>query len=241
MFDNSRLFLRQMLPKTLPGLENFLSSNGLVISLDYLNSDKEFNEINLQKYFSKYGTIVSCQIIIPNRAFLLGFIKSNSVYLAITDEPHFYNGYYLILRKYISPTRINNFYLRNMKSYENIGKRRTDRLKTIRDLKDIIEIQKFGQQIQLNIMKHSYEQKKNKSHKKGNDDSIEVITQLRKNCHDINKNIERMTIKNSLLRSMIKEIQGQKKITIDFYMKEIQNEQSRVEELKNSVELLSSF
>ncbi|CAF4233923.1 unnamed protein product, partial [Rotaria sp. Silwood2] len=164
-FNDHPLFLRRTLPVTRPAFERFMSSNELVVSLENSNDDKQFNEISIQKYFSQYGKITSCRIIIPSRAFLIGFIEANSVDCAILDEPHFYNENKLILRKYVSPSRIDLF--RTNKSLFDKNNKNIDYSfsEQIRRLKHIIEAFQFGQQIQINLIKYSYEDKKNKFNK----------------------------------------------------------------------------
>ncbi|CAF1099954.1 unnamed protein product [Rotaria sordida] len=240
-FDDHILFLRRTLPCTRPAFERFMSSNELVVSLDKLNNDKQFNEINIKKYFSKYGKIVSCRIIIPFRTFLIGFIEGNNVDCAILDEPHYYNENKLILRKYISPNRIDLF-----RTHKNLFDKNNKNInysfsEQIRRLKHIIEALQFGQKIQLNLIKYSYDNKKIKFNREHNDDSMKLFIQLKNICNYMNKDIEQMKEKNSFFKLMIEQTQGIKKNIIDLYKKKIKNEHYRFNQLKEVIDLFNTI
>jgi RNA recognition motif-containing protein len=49
-FDGNTLLLRRTLPINSPAYERFMSTNELLISLDKISNDEEFNEINIRNF-----------------------------------------------------------------------------------------------------------------------------------------------------------------------------------------------
>jgi hypothetical protein len=227
-FNGQNLFLRRTLPIIRPAYERFMSSNQLLVSLDSLSNDKQFNEINIRKYFSKYGSIVSCRIVILYTTYLIDFVEINSVDWVILDEPHFYNDKELILRKYVSPNRIGNFRTKNTKFSS---------LEKIRRLKHIIEAIEFGQKVELKLIKSFYEEKIIKY----NEGIKKLTIQLRKICDQMNEDSERMKEKNNSLKLIIEQNQRIGKYITDLYKTKIENEQNRVNELTQAITSLSFY
>ncbi|CAF1366924.1 unnamed protein product [Rotaria magnacalcarata] len=238
-FNDRTLSIRRVLPPTRPAYERFMLSNELVISLDCPTDDSEFNQTNVRKYFSKYGTITSCHIIIPDQTFLLGFIQSDSVDCAILDEPHFHNDNQLIVRKYISPSRIDQYFTDIIRFDQDNKKMNISISEKFRRKKDVIEAAEFGHNIQLNLIKNWYEEKKKMCNKMGNDEMMKLIIQLRKRCDDMNKEIEKLEKKNSFSKLMIEQTQQIKYNITDLYKRKIENERNRVKQLKEAIDLLN--
>jgi len=214
-----------------------MSTNELIISLDYLSNDKQFNEINIRKYFSKYGSIVSCRSIIVYTTFLIDFAETNSVDWAILDEPHLYNDKELILRKYISPDRIGNFRSKKILFNQDNRKLKISLFERIRRLNDIIEAIQFGQKIELKLIKCSYEEKILKC----NEEIKKLLIQLRKTCDQMNEDNERIKRKNNSSKLIIEQNQRIGKYIADLYKTKIENEQNRVNELKQAIDSLSFY
>jgi RNA recognition motif-containing protein len=212
-FDGHNLLLRRTLPMHRPAYERFMTSNALLISLANLPNDKEFNEITIRKYLSKYGSIVSCRTVIRCTTFLIDFVDTTSVDWAILDEPHFYNEKELILRKYVTPDRLRLFRTKKILFDQN----KFSFLEKIRRLEHITEALKFGQRIELKLIKSSCEEK--------------IIRQLNKMCDDMNG-------KNNSCKLIIERNQQIRKDIIDLYKNKIENEQNRAQELKTAIDLL---
>jgi hypothetical protein len=68
---------------------------------------------------------------------------------------------------------------------------------------------------------------------------MKLTIQLRKTSEDINANIQRMKEKNNCLKLFIEQNQRIRKYVIDLYEKKIDNEQRRVNELREAIDLLS--
>jgi hypothetical protein len=240
-FDGHSLCLRRTLPSTRPAFECFMSSNELLISLTDISTDEQFNEINIRKYFSKYGSIVSCRMVIRHTTYLIDFVDTNSVDCAILDEPHFYNKNELILRKYISPNRIGVFRSKKILMNQQNKKSRWSFFETIRRLKDITEAIQFGQKIELRLIKCSYEEKKFKFNRKQIDEMMKLIIQLRKKSNELNGNIQRIIENNNSLKLFMEQNQRIRKYVSDLYKVKIENEQKRINELKEAIDLLNLF
>jgi hypothetical protein len=200
-----------------------MSSNELLVSLNSRSNDKQFNEINLRKYFSQYGSIVSCRIVINYTTFLIDFVETNSVDSAILDEPHFYNENELILRKYVAPNRVEYFRPRMIEKFSFFER--------VRRLKDIIQAFEFGQKIELKLIKYSYEEKLLKS----TNEIKKLIIQLQKTCNDMKVDNQRMKEKNNSLKLTIEQNQRIGKYIRDLYQIKIENEQNRIYELKKAI------
>lgn len=214
-----------------------MSTNELLISLDYRSNDKQFNEINIRKYFSKYGSIVSCRCIIVYTTYLIDFVETNSVDWAILDEPHVYNEQELILRKYISPDRIRNFRSKKILVDQDNRKLKISLFERIRRLKDIMEAIQFGQKIELKLIKCSYEEKILKY----NEEIKKLIIQLRKTCDQMNEDNQQMKRKNNSSKLIIEQNQRIGKYITDLYKTKIENEQNRVNELRQAINSLSLY
>lgn len=230
LFDKRKLFLRRTLPITQPPYERFMSSNALLVSLNLYSTsssnDQQFNEKNIRLYFSKYGSIVSCRVVMIYTTYLIYFNETNSVDYIIFNEPHFYNNKELIIRKYISPDRIRLF-LSNDGFYRN-RKIKYTTFERYRRLKDIIEATKFGQDIELKLIENFYKEKMlNKNEEKHID-----ILQLKKQCDDLKE-------KNFLLKIIIEQNQRIRKYIIDLYKSKIEIQRNRMNALKCAIDLLS--
>ena len=151
--DENCLHLRRLLPRNRPMFERVLATNKLIISLNYPSNDDEFNENNIRKYFSKYGSIISCRILIDRTEFLIEFIRSDTVDAVIVDEPHYYNDQQLILRKYVSSDQVLSFHS-NAIPLQSI--------ETIRRLKDLIEALELSYEVELKLIRRSCQEKLSK-------------------------------------------------------------------------------
>lgn len=230
-----------MLPPSRKPYEFFILSKELVVSSEYSNEDKQFNEINIQKYFSKYGRIMSCRTVIPYKKYLISFMNTNNVDCAILDEPHLYNETMLKLQKYTSPMRINLIHSKDIFCNENEENTKFSGLEKIRRLKHVIEALEFAQQVQIELIKYTYETKRIKQNKNHNDDILILSSNLRKKCGDISTDIKRMKTNNSFFKSKIEQIQLIKAHIVVFYEKKIENQQNRANQLKEAINLISIF
>lgn len=212
-----------------------MSSNQLLISFDSLSNDNQFNEENIRTYFSKYGSIVSCRIVITSTTYLIHFVEANSVDWAILDEPHFFDNKELILRKYVPRDRIKLFHSKNIFS-EN-RKIKYSFFERIRRLTDIIEAMKFAQKIELKLIQYFYKEKTLKY----NEETNKLTLELKKNYFNIDKDIQRIKEKNNSLKLIIEQNQRIRKHMTNIYKTKIQNEQNRMNELKEAIDLLEEF
>ncbi len=217
-FNGHHLFLRRTLPSNRPMFEQIMSSNELLISLKSPSNDEEFNEINLRNYFSKYGSIISCRIVIIHMTFLIKFVETHCVDSAIIDEPHFYNNQELILRKYVSPNRIIFCRPKDMLFDEDNRLNKFPLAERIRRLKHIVEAFQFGYEIELKLMKYSYQEKISK-------------------CEDM----IRMKNKNQAVKLTIEDKRRMGKYMNDLYQIKIKNEQNRINELIKAIDSLTFY
>ncbi|CAF1066119.1 unnamed protein product [Adineta steineri] len=238
-FDNRHLFLRRTLPIVRPAFERFMASNELLLSLTYLSDDEQFNEINIRKYFIKYGPIVSCRVVIPYTTFLIDYVDVNSLDCAILDEPHFYNDNELVLRKYISPNRVDSSRLKRLLSNQNNKTTKFSFQERVRRLKHMTEAIQFVQKVEFRLIKCSYEEKKIKVNKKQNDDMIQLNIELRNKSNDLNRDIEQLKQTNNSLKLLIEHNQRTQKHMVDLYKEKIQYEQNKANELKEAINLLN--
>ena len=236
-FDTNSLSLRRTLPKNRPAFERFRSSNELLISLPSLSTDQEFNETNLRQYFSRYGSVVFCRTVIPLTTFLIDFVDRNSVNRAIVEEPHFYNDQPLVLRKHVSLNRAELY--RTSRSFSKL-ENTTDRpyLKEgIRRLNDTTEVIRFAQQVELRLIKRTYEAKHAKLCKKQN----ESLMNLTEKLSDLKANIRQIKNINNSLEVLLQQSQQSKRQIIDSYEDKLQQERQRIDQLKEAMNVLTVF
>jgi RNA recognition motif-containing protein len=221
-FNGHQLVLRRTLPMTRPMFERIMVSNELLISLKFPLNDEEFNEKNLRNYFCKYGSIISCRIVIIHKTFLIGFAETHCVDTAIIDEPHYYNNQELILQKYASPNRIGSFRSKEMTSDGNDRLNKFPLAERIRRLKHIIETFELGYEVELKLMKSTYQEK-----------ILKYMNMI--------EDIRRMKNKNQALKLTIEDKQRMGKSIRDLYRIKIEHERNRVNELIQAIDSLNFY
>lgn len=236
-FDKHSLFLRRTLPKTRRPFERFMTSNELLVSLPDVSTDEQFNETTLRQYFCKYGSIVSCRVVIAFTTFLIDFVHSSSVDRAVLDEPHFYNENELILTKYMSPRRMQNDQIPWLLARESRSRDGFVLMETIRRLNDAIEAIEFGQSVALRLTKREYERKHTKLAKK----EAEGMNELQQRWAELSVNVQRMKESNRSLARSIEESARMKEERSLSYAGEIEDVRSRRGQLKDALQYLQSL
>ncbi|UJR10646.1 hypothetical protein I4U23_014841 [Adineta vaga] len=236
-FDNQTLFLRRTLPMERPAFERFMSSNELLVSLPSLSKDQQFNDVTIRMHFSQYGSIVFCRAVIPSTTYLIDFVNSNSVDCAILDEPHFYNDKQLILRKYVSINRLGLRQTNRTLSFQGNMMSRSNLRERIRRLNHVIEAIEFGRKVEIRLTKCMYEEKKVKLNKKQD----EEINSLREKSNDLNSTIKKLNKSNDSLKLLFEQSRRRKAQLIRLYKDKLQQEQKRIKELKEAIDLLKLF
>ncbi|CAF1579523.1 unnamed protein product [Adineta ricciae] len=234
-FDTNSLSLRRTLPTNRPAFERFRSSNELLVSLPSLSTDQEFTETSMRQYFSRYGSVVFCRTVIPLTTYLIDFVDLDSVNRAIVEEPHFYNDQQLVLRKYVSLNRAELYHTsRNFSKFENT----TDRFylkEGIRRLNDTTEVIRFAQQVELRLIKRTYEAKHMKLYKKQNESLMDLTEKL----SDLKAKIRQIENINNSLELLLQQSQQTKRQMIDYYEDKLKQERQRIDQLNEAINLLA--
>ena len=222
-FDYFTLSLRRTLPAYRPAFERFLVSNELLLTLPVTVYDEEFNQNSIRAYFCRYGSIDSCRILIPHRTYLIDFVNISSVNRAIIAEPHYFNGQPVLVRKYVSPDRIDL-----SRATDKEKRLHCSPAERIRRLKHLLEAFQFGYKIQLILIQRSCAEK-------------EWLMAWKRRCETTEDELQQWKKKNQCLKRSIEQNDCLRSDLIEKYQRSVDAEQKRAQLLQDAINFLAEY